>query len=238
VDVQQFTYSLPHVTIMLPLSAKTGRPKFVVDGKEMVVEAAAKEYLRTLGWWVISGQEASLFLAAMSSNFRNSFFASVLTNYIGTETPMLVERLDRLFEQSTKERFISAEHLSTAVDLLCRYYSSERDHRRFRRLAAAIGKLSPVDQIGLLKVYRYIGYFTKGIPDLFAIKSGEFIFTEVKSENDALRPEQYFFAETLLRELGTGFQVIRVLDAFRDHKSALANPADVHRTTKISNKLV
>jgi hypothetical protein len=214
---------------MLPVAAGPGRRRFVINGKDMTVEAAAKEYLRTLGWWVVPGQEASLFFAVMSSNFHDSFFASVLANYVGPETPAMVERLDRLCEEAARDGRLAPEHLTAAADLLCKYYSSDGDHRRFRRLAAEVGTLAPVDQLGLLKVYKHIGYFTKGIPDLFAIRPGAFRFSEVKSAGDAVRPEQYFFAEALLRETGDGFQVIRILDSSRDHKAALANPADISR---------
>jgi hypothetical protein len=231
-DEQQFAYSLPHVTIKLPSAEKPGRPRFSVGGKELVVEAAAKEYLRGLGWWVVPGQEASLFLAILACNFQDSFFASVIANYVGADAPTMVARLGQLCERSLVDRRVSAEQLSAAADLLCRYYASESDHRRFRRLATEVGSLPHEEQLGLLKTYKYIGYFTKGIPDLFAIRSGEFVFVEVKSAGDALRPEQYFFAEVLLREVGKGFQVVRILDSGRDHRAALANPADARRAER------
>ncbi len=228
-DAPQFEYSLPHVTILLPAAPRTRRQRFLVAGKELVVEAAAKEYLRAAGWWVVPGQEASLFLAVLACNFQDSFFGSVVSNYVGADASALIDQLAHLAERALAESSVHPEHLSAAADLLCRYYASDGDHRRFRRLAAEIGLLPQSEQIGLLRAYRHIGYFTKGIPDLFAVKAGQFRFVEVKSVGDALRSEQYFFAEVLLKEVGHGFQVVRILDSDRDHRAELANPADVTR---------
>ena len=71
-EASEFSYQLPHVTIHLAPSGGSGRPRFLVNGKELLVEAAAKEYLRSHGWWVIRGNEASLFLAVLSANFADS----------------------------------------------------------------------------------------------------------------------------------------------------------------------
>ena len=220
------SYAIRHLTLRLEAVVGSGRPRFTIGGKTLVVEAAAKEYLRSQGWWVLRGDEASLFLAVLSANFADSFFAKVCLNYVGANAPALIAKLDALCRESVNSGKLSAAHLDAAGDFLSRYYASPSDHRKFRRLATEIGGLSPHDQLALVKVYKAIGYFTKGIPDLFAVKAGEFMFVEVKSEGDALRPEQYVFAEAVLPEVETGFQVLRVISTTGGRSSQLANPAD------------
>ena len=231
-EVQPFAYMLPHVTISVAQASSSGRPKFVVHGKELVVEEVVREYLHNQGWWVVPGEDASLFLSVLACNFQDSFFADVLVNHIGSKAPVLIKRLEGLCKLSRLEGRVSPEHLNVATDLLCRYYSNTSTCNKFRRLSSAIASLPQSNQVGLIRVYSHIGYFTKGIPDLFASKPGNFLFTEVKSAGDALRSEQYFFAEVLLREVGEGFQVVRVLDSTRDYRAAMANPADVPGTRK------
>ncbi len=152
-------------------------------------------------------------------------------NYVGPNVPDLIAELDDLCRESLNTGGLSPAHLNAAADFLCRYYTSPSDHGKFRRLATEVGSLSPHDQLALINVYKAIGYFTKGIPDLFAVRAGEFMFMEVKSEGDALRPEQSVFAEALLPEVETGFQVLRILSTTGGRTSPLANPADTQALT-------
>jgi hypothetical protein len=208
--MESHTYVIPHMTVRVEVALDAGRRKYLVDGKPFVVEAAAKQYLRSHGWWVLAGTEASLFFAVLSANFGGSFFADVCSNYIGPDAPHLIEALES----------------RCSADFLCRYYSGVSDQRKFRRLADLVMSQASSTQIGLLRVYRTIGYFTKGIPDLFAITASGCSFFEVKSENDALRPEQYIFAETILREVPSAFQIMRVLGTSEGSAQQLLNPAD------------
>ena len=82
-----------------------------------------------------------------------------------------------------------------------------------------------------MRVYQTIGYFTKSIPDLFAVKNGEFMFVGVESEGGALRPEQYIFAEAVLLEVLSGFHVIRVLGQTGGRLVNPTNPADKARAS-------
>ncbi len=224
--MEAHSYTIPHLTLRLEPAGEAGRRKYLIDGKALVVEAAAKQYLRSEGWWVLRGDEASLFLAVLSANFANSFFAAVCVNYVGPEAPRLIDALETKCQTSLRSGDVSSDHLAAAADFLCRYYSSVGDQRKFRRLANLVTTLPPSAQIGLLRVYRAIGYFTKGIPDLFAIRPGRFVFFEVKSEGDALRPEQYIFAEAVLREVESAFQILRVLAITEGSSTQLLNPAD------------
>jgi hypothetical protein len=224
--MEPHSYAIPHLTLRLEVALEGGRKKYLVNGKPYAVEAAAKQYLRSEGWWVLAGAEASLFLAVLSANFGNSFFAGVCSNYVGPEAPRLIEALESKCQASLQSGALAAEHASAAADFLCRYYSSVGDQRKFRRLAELMLSPTSTAQMGLLRVYRTIGYFTKGIPDLFAITTTHCIFFEVKSENDALRPEQYIFAETVLREMPSAFQLIRILGAAEASARQLLKPAD------------
>jgi len=224
--MESHTYAIPHLTLRFEAAAEAGRKKYLVDGKPFAVEGAAKQSLRPEGWWVLAGTEASLFLAVLSANFANSFFAAVSANYVGPDAPRLIEALETKCQASLRSGALSSDHLAAATDFLCHYYAGAGDQRKFRRLAELLATQSPAVQTGLLRVYRAIGYFTKGIPDLFAIKPREFIFFEVKSENDALRPEQYIFAEAVLREIPAAFQVLRILATTEGSPQQLLNPAD------------
>lgn len=219
-------YSIRHTSLRLELVKGSGRPKFIYAGKPLLVEAAAKEYLRDQNWWVVRGEEASLFLSVLSANITDSFFAEVCRNYIGNKAKALIKNIENLCQQSLSRGILSQEHISSATDFLCKYYSSLEDHERIEHIARKVASLSANNQLILVKAYRAIGYFTKGIPDLFAVKNGEFMFAEVKSEGDALRPEQYTFAETILPEAPEGFHVIRVLGQTGGNIAMLANPAD------------
>ena len=229
--MEPHSYAIPHLTLRLEVALDGGRKKYLVDGKAYAVEAAAKQYLRSEGWWVLAGTEASLFFAVLSANFGNSFFAGVCSNYVGPEAPRLIEALESKCQGSLRSGSLSAEHAAAAADFLCRYYSSVGDQRKFRRLADLMVSQTSSTQIGLLRVYRAIGYFTKGIPDLFAITTTRCIFFEVKSEGDALRPEQYIFAEAVLREIPSAFQLIRVLGTAEASARQLLNPADRVKTS-------
>jgi hypothetical protein len=224
--MESHTYVIPHMTVRVEVALDAGRRKYLVDGKPFVVEAAAKQYLRSHGWWVLAGTEASLFFAVLSANFGGSFFADVCSNYIGPDAPHLIEALESRCSASLQSGALTPEHTAAAADFLCRYYSGVSDQRKFRRLADLVMSQASSTQIGLLRVYRTIGYFTKGIPDLFAITASGCSFFEVKSENDALRPEQYIFAETILREVPSAFQIMRVLGTSEGSAQQLLNPAD------------
>lgn len=219
-------YTIPHTTIRLAMVRERNRPRFMVDGEKLGVEAAAKEYLRSKGWWVVEGSKISLFLSMLSANFGDSFFAQVCRNWIGEDADRLIADLRRHCEATISTGRISDQHMQTAITFMRRYDGSESGHKKASLWASRLQSLPAPQQMVLIEVYKAIGYFTKGIPDLFATKDNKFVYYEVKSEGDALRAEQYVFAEALLPRLPGSFQVLRVLDKDSDTLGALANPAD------------
>lgn len=202
------------------------RPRFIFAEKPLLVEAAAKEYLRSQGWWVVRGEEISVFFAMLSANFGSSFFADVCKSHVGDEAAALMAQIQNVCEASIQDGILSEDHINLSVSFMCRYYKNEADHRRARLYGKKVAELSPTHQLALLGLYRDVGYFTKGIPDLFATKGSGFVFYEVKSEGDSLRSEQYVFAEALLPRLPGSFQVIRVLGEKGGQLHLLSNPAD------------
>lgn len=222
-------YTIPHTSLRAEIVRDGRRIKFIIDGKELAVEAAAKLYLRERGWWVVAGAKISFLLSILSANFRNSFVFDVLENYVGADVSMLAQQIEGHCEETLNARRIGKEHLEAAVSFMCRYYRSESDHKKARLWGRKLSELTPAHQIALVSLYREIGYFTKGIPDLFATKDGEFVFFEVKSEGDALRAEQYIFAEAILSRMANSFHVLRVLGLEGGKYHSLANPSDKNR---------
>ncbi len=51
------SYAIRHLTLRLDAVTGLGRPRFRIGGKTLVVEAAAREYLRGQDWWVVRGDE-------------------------------------------------------------------------------------------------------------------------------------------------------------------------------------
>lgn len=219
-------YEITHTSLRLEMVKVGSRSRFIFAEKPFVVEAAAKEYLISQGWWVVRGEEISVFFAMLSANFGGSFFADVCKNYVGDEATALMAQIKNLCEASIHNGILSEEHINLSVSFMCKYYKSEAGHRRAKLYGKKVAELSPTHQLALLGLYRDVGYFTKGIPDLFATKDSEFVFYEVKSEGDSLRPEQYVFAEALLPRLPGSFQVVRVLGEKGGHLHLLSNPAD------------
>ncbi len=178
----------------------------------MTVESYAKEVFKKEGYNVFKGSDVNLFFSVLSYNFEDSFFFQVSKNYLGNGAEYQLAQLDAAVQESLRQSLVSSRLLDLAEAFFMRYYSTYEPKRRIHRdLTQELRQANAGILINIVRVYRSMGYTIKGVPDLFLIRNGEFKFVEVKSEKDALRPEQYEYFERFIRVVGPNVELLRIL---------------------------
>ncbi len=205
-------YAIPHIVIRAEQTIKNKKPLFLLRGNLLGVEEFAQQMLEYNGYTVFKGDDVHLFFSILSFNFKNSFFLDVCKNWMGQDADKHLAALETAVSKCIAESHIADELFNIAESVLKMYYSSYPPKKEIH--SALRQQLRTLDKdvvLSLIRFYRQVGYKTKGVPDLFVIRSSSFYFIEVKSQTDSLSAEQYDFFEGFLNMVGKNILVLRVL---------------------------
>ena len=153
-----------------------------------------------------------LFISFISLNFLDTFFLQVFHNYVGTTAQFYIDRLASFCDSLETTNKISDDHILAGEAAILAYYSSYlRKKQVYENLSRHIMRIDRDFLYCLIKMYRKMGYTTKGAPDLVAFDKTNPWFIEVKSQTDSLSSEQYKYFEDFLTSVSKNILVLRVL---------------------------
>lgn len=205
-------YEIKHKTILAPQVIRNKRPLFVLGQKEVRVEEFVTRILQRSGYRVFRGEDVHLFISFISLNFLDTFFLQVFHNYVGATAQSYIDRLTYFCDNLETNNQISDDHILAGEAAILAYYSSYlRKKQVYENLGGHIMQMDRDFLYRLIRMYRNMGYTTKGAPDLVAFDKTNPWFIEVKSQTDSLSAEQYKYFEDFLTSVGKNILVLRVL---------------------------
>lgn len=194
-------YFIPHISVYIKPTA---------NKKHVNIEILAKRFFEDNSYLVFLGSDIHLYFSILSYNFKNSFFYDVCKNHLGENSSKYLEKLEKIVNKCINKCKIS-NNLYKQTNLIIQKYYSKYELKRnlYNDFGKLVVKFDSDLLFKLMMFYKKIGYTTKGIPDLFIVKNNKFAFVEVKSVNDSLSPEQYFFFEEYLETVSDNIYLVR-----------------------------
>ena len=201
-------FELPIIHIEADTQKKGGKTYYLIDENAHSVENYVKHFLKDNGYHVFTGEIANFYFSMLSYNFKDSFFHKV---YSGSADIVGLKKQETYIESSLQTNKINSDFLSNTRYLVNEYYSSTPKIRVFQKFFPLIEQINPQLLLKMIIFYQFIGYSTKGIPDLFIIHDDDIAFVEVKSLNDTLTKEQFAFIQFFNEMVSNNCYLIKVL---------------------------
>jgi len=211
-------FSIKVITLHMNYVLGTGsKVKVSIDGKHLTVEEAVAEVLNRAGYLIIRGDNvhiASFTLAGKYMTYVREYMC--LNELDKVNARRLINQSNSLLKEYLSGKSEKLLPLLQNMEARLDFHPSDAaltDTSGFIKVFVDFMLSNPATAEAWIKCYNALPYDPRGVPDLFAWSSttNRWFWTEVKSFNDSLRPEQWAWMGHFHEHTGHNTTVVRIV---------------------------